>query len=373
MNADSGSALGAEPTEGPQLTPAASEKLDQNVEYVRTQILREISRQSSYPGYRARASDVESAVNRISSFDSASRIVSRTTVLAIILGIMSLAFELLSQLGRNNSSLWLGSGVALLVGITTGTTVVLIIQEIRRRRRVSSAPVEEFLYACARLEDSMRKHARELLGSLAEDAALGRVISAVELLQLWTPEDSQAFRRVLAIRNSIVHEDSHDISSERIASAFSQMARLSSLLDSNVSSGRTKRRIKDFATSRAALAFEERVTNALRRAGVGVSSAQGDVGYDLLAGRSESLKRIVIKYRASGVLTVNDISDAVDQPQANVDTVIVTNATVSPYVYEYLDLTYDNSDEKQIKLVRWENGEDTEALVHAITAERADV
>jgi hypothetical protein len=369
MSADKGSALYAEPTDEPELTPAASEKLDQNVEYVRRQILREISRQSGYSGYQARVSDVESAVNRISFFDSASRIVSRTTILAITLAVTSLAFQLF-QIKRQ--SVWLGSGVALLVGITTGTTVVVIIQEIRRRRRISSVPVQEFLNACAGLENSMREHARELLGSVAENAGLGRVISAVELLQLWTPEDSQAFRRVLAIRNSIVHEDNHAISSEIIASAFSQLARLSSLLDSGTPPG-PKRRMKDFAASRAALAFEERVTNALRRAGVGVSTAQGDVGYDLLAGKSESLKRVVVKYRQSGLLTVNDVSNLPDQSQANICAVVVTNAAISPYVYEYLDLTYGDSAEKQLMVVRWQNSEDTGALVQAIAPESAEV
>jgi hypothetical protein len=371
MNADKGSALHAESFSKPELTPAASEKLDQSIEYVRLQILREISRKYRDSGHRARASDVDSAVSRISVFDSASRFGPYTTILAIALGSFTLLVQVLSQIVRPNE-LSLNSGVSLLVGITSGTTVVLVIQESRRRKRMASGSLQELLHAFILLEDSMRKHARELIGPAADNASLGRVISALELLQLWTPEDSHVFRRLLGIRNTIVHEDSQAISADKVASAFSKIARLSSLLDSDESSDVSKHRIKDFAANRAALSFEERVTNALRRAGIDVSSAQGNVDYDLLAGKSDLFKRIVIKYRRAGLLTVNDINDIVERLQHNVATIIVTNAAISPYVYEYLDLTQSNSESgKQVVVMRWQNNENTNALVHAIIAKDA--
>jgi hypothetical protein len=133
--------------------------------------------------------------------------------------------------------------------------------------------------------------------------------------------------------------------------------------------------MKEFARSRIALAYEERLANSLRRAGLYVTSAQGDVGYDLLAGSSDLLKRIVIKYRQSGLLTVNDISSAVDRSSPNVATIIVTNTTVSPYVDEYLELSRSSGEPTgHIFVMRWQNNaEDTDALIAAITAEGADV
>jgi hypothetical protein len=369
MNAGKISALRAESFPEPELTPAASEKLDQNMATVRLQILREISRQYGASDHRARASDVDSAVSRIGFFGSASRIVSRTTVLAIALASVSLLAQVLSQIIKPGKP-WLVTGVALLVGITSGTTLVVIIQETRRRKRIASVSGQEFIHAFNRLEDSMRNHARELIGP-ADSTSLGRVISAMELLQLWTPEDSQIFRRLLSTRNSIVHEDGRVMSAETIASAFSKVARLSSLLD--ISEGSSSRHpIKELATNRAALSFEESVSNALRQAGISVVRAQGDVSYDLLAGKSDLLKRVVIKHRQRGILTVNDIEDTVDHSPSSIPTVIVTNAAISPYVLEYLELARDSSsDKRDILAIRWQNNNDTATLVQAIITENA--
>jgi hypothetical protein len=372
MNAEKLSGLGTRFNPEPELTPAASEKLDLNIDSLRAQILREISRQSGHTGSPARASDVDSAVHRISLFDSASRIMSRTTILAVALSVSSLLVQLLRQI-HSSDTVWLDSSVSLLVGVASGTTLVVIIQELIRRKRRAIAPTHEFLRTCGRLEDSMRSHARELLGPTADTASLGRIISAIELLQLWTPEDSQVFRRILATRNAIVHEDNRAISAGDVASAFSKTSRLFSLL-SSVESSERRNRLKALAAGRAALSFEERVANALHQAGIRTSSAQRDSGYDLMAWKSDYLTRIRVRYRHSGLLTVTDISSAVDQAPPDISTVIVTNAEISPYVHEYLELLQgEHGSRKRVVAVRWQGNKDTDTLVNIIAGREIEV
>jgi hypothetical protein len=368
------STVRVDPARMPQLTPAASEKLEQNIEYVRAQILREISRLSDDSGHLARASDVESAVSRIRFFDSASKYAPRLVLISTIASICAVLGQItVVALSKDAAHI---NGLAVLIGVTAGATTtaatLLIIQEFKRYRRVMSASEGEFLQAFVQLENRMRKDAQELLGPVADSTGLGRVISAVELLQLWTPEDSLAFRQLLGIRNSIVHEDTRDISAEKIAESFSKVARLSALLETDASSG-ARRKINEVVANRAALSYEERVANALRRAHLDVSSTQGDVGYDLLVGRSDFLKRIVFKYRRSGLLTVNDISDVVDDLDSLIGTVVITNVEISPYVDEYLGLTQESSGNAEtISVVSWRNDEDTNSLVDIIVPEIAD-
>jgi hypothetical protein len=363
--------LGSGSATEPELTPAASETLDQNIEFVRAQILHEISRKTGRSGYRARASDVDSAVRQISFFDSASRIVPRTTVFAVILSSASLLVQVTWQLAGSRTA-WLDTGVALLVGTASGTAIVVVIQEIRRHRRLAIEPAREFLRACAGLEDSMRTRARELVGPIADNTSLGRVISALELLQLWTPEDSQAFRRILATRNTIVHEDSRAISSTEIAFAFSGTSRLYSLLSGD-RSRETKNPLKEIAASRAALSYEERIANTLRRAGIRVSSVQRDAGYDFMAWKADMLTRVIVKYRHSGILTVSDVNRTADQSPSDIASLIVTNVEISPYVNEYLELLRgQHIDMKQIAAVRWQSSDDTGALVKAMSGQGAE-
>jgi hypothetical protein len=373
MSAEKIPVLGAILSEEPELTPAASEALDQNVENIRLQILREIARVYRDPGHRVRTADVESAMNSVTAFDAPSRFgASLKTMLAIFLAVVTLVVELVTQISKSSET-WFTTAVALMVGVTTGTGLVIVVQETRRRRRRSHASLHEFLRTFGAMEDAVRDHARELLGGIADNASLGRAISAIELMQLWTPEDSQIFRRLLAVRNAVVHEESRDLPVREVAAGFSQMARLTSLLESASVTG-TRSKLADFTESRAALVFEERVAHALRRAAVSVATVQSDSGYDLLIERSDIVRKVIIKYRKSGLLAVHDIADVVEKVKPGIATTIVTNAAVSPYVNEYLELSRDDGgDTKQISIVSWRDQADKERLVYAIMAVAADV
>jgi hypothetical protein len=255
-------------------------------------------------------------------------------------------------------------GAALVGGIATSVAFMLVVQDSRRRKRSMTSAAAELLHSFARLENSMRRSSQELLGPIADDTNLGRIISALELLQLWTPEDSYSFRRLLGTRNSIAHEDHLQVSSEEVASAYSQIARLSDLLDMDTSG-----RLKGLAVSASALWYEERIQNSLRRVGLSVSRAQGDPGYDFLAGKSDTLKRVVCKYRSSGLLTVNDVSETVERLDSAIGTVVVTNAEISPYVHEYIMLTKMQAGrENWIKIVRWRDVSDTNDLMDVISS-----
>jgi hypothetical protein len=376
VSTDKRSMIHVDPDHVPELTPAASEKLEQNIEYVRAQILREISRVSAESGHRASASDVDNAVSRIRFFDSASKYATRLAPVSIVASICAVLGQItILAMTKDTAHI---NGLALLVGVTAGATTtaatLLIIQEFKRHRRVMWASQREFLQAFVQLEDRLRKEAQELLGPIADSTSLGRSISAVELLQLWTPEDSLAFRRLLGIRNSIVHEDSRDISAEKLTEAFSRIARLSALLEMNANS-RTRRKINEAVANRSALSYEERVTDAMRKARLEVCSTQGDADYDLLVGRSDFLKRVVFRYRRSGLLTVNDISGIVDGIDSLVGTVVITNAEISPYVYEYLGLAQESSGDggAKVSVVSWRNDGDTRTLVQAIVPEIEDL
>jgi cystathionine beta-lyase/cystathionine gamma-synthase len=72
-----------------------------------------------------------------------------------------------------------------------------------------------------------------------------------------------------------------------------------------------------------------------------VTPALGDTGYDLLVGRSDSVKRVVVKYQKSGLLKAEDIDGVAQKAKPDVATAIVTNVAVSPYAVDQLELSAD--------------------------------
>jgi len=366
MTVDKLPVLGETPGE-PELTPAAEERLDQNVAVIRQQILRELSRhQPRGQEHIVRAADVEKATQHIFTDDITVRLsrIARAFLVLVASGAV-LAFILLESISVKGSSstAWLAIGTSVMIGITSGVAASLVVHEVRVRHRTSYKPIREFMLAFANLESEIRVKARELLDDGSDTASLGRVVSAMEILQLWTPEDSYEFRKLLSLRNSIVHEDSRTLPAEKIAQSFVEMTRLESLL--NLNSARRAKSWGIAATNRkSSLAFEERLANALREASIHVEAAPAGAGYDLLAGNREEVKRIVTKYRQSGPLTVNDVSNIASA--VNTPTVVVTNAPVSPYVQQILELAPQGREGSSVSVVQWQPGNPTDALVAAI-------
>jgi hypothetical protein len=369
MSVEKISALGARALPEPELTPAASEILDRNVEGIRRQILREIARvYLREPGYRARAADVESAVHNIAAFDAVSRPSGSrwATRLAIGLAAASLSVQL-AVLATKSGQAWLIAAGALMVGTTTGVAAILVMQESRQRRLRSQRSANEFLQSFDTLESAVRDRARELLGDGAETGSLGRAISAVELIQLWTPEDSQAFRRIIAIRNSIVHEVNREPPVDEIAAGFSHMARLATLLRIKPA-GTIRSKLSELNDVRAARVFAERVANTLRQAGLYTTPAQGDPGYGFLAGRSDSLKRVVIKFRRSGLLKADDVSEIAENAKPGMVTLVVTNVEISPYALDQIELSGKSHTQNSVSVFSWPDQSDPAPLVKAVTS-----
>jgi hypothetical protein len=349
-----------------ELTPAASEALELNTDLFRRQVLQELSRTHRRRGYRVRVSDVQVAADQVAAEGPRSVSVRLLTRLALILAFGTLFVQLLIGLNIADKA-WTISAAALLTGISTGTATVLVVQEFRGRRKETSASMG-FLWDVQALEWSARQTVKGILGPEAETASLARVLSALEILEVWTPEDSQVFRRLLFLRNSLVHEDSRVLSADDIGFGLSQASRLSDLLRR---SHRTlKSKSAQVSSERAALirraasVYEERVANALREASFRVLGAQGDYGYDLLTDTPIGSLAIVIRYQSEGLIGKVDL-ERIDQRQLpDIPVVLVANVRLSLEAERYLG-SPDSS--HKVTVVVWRESESDKSLIESIS------
>jgi uncharacterized protein YoaH (UPF0181 family) len=322
-----------------ELTPAASEALDLNADLFKRQVLHELSRTHSRRGYRVRVSDVQLAADQVvAKGPRSAKVVRLLTRLALILaGIALFVQTLISLTGVGQS--WVVSAAALLTGISTGTATVLVVQEFRGRRKETTAS-RGFLWEIQALEWSARQAVKQVLGREAENASLARVLSALEILEVWTPEDSQVFRRLLFLRNSLVHEDSRILSSDDIGFGLSQASRLSDLIRRGEKALKTETGQGLLGSSswlrRAASTYEERVAHALREASFEVVGAQGDYGYDILTETPSGSLAIVIKHRDGGTLEIGDLRQFAPGRLPNMTAALVTNVPLSDSATNYL-------------------------------------
>jgi len=352
------------------LTPAASEALRQSVESYRQQLLRESSRVARGSGKVIRSSDIESALSSIGPSKSATRgVAPLRTLFTVLLAAVALTVQIVAQITGSIGSLVLSVG-SIFAGAAAATATVIVVQERRKRtRRASASAGMTFVSSFAALEDLLRERSQELLGEVADTAGLGRVISAVELMQLWTPEDSQIFRRILSMRNALVHEETRVLPPGDVIAALAQMARLSSLLSVTPTRG-PKVKFAQIKDNRAALVFEERIASTLRGAGFNVVTATAGAGYDFLVSRNDRACCLVAKYRHSGPTSILDVSGIVERAPTNLFTILVTNTSPSAYVTDYLSLPSDENPGKQkrISLVVWTDSMSAEILVDAVEA-----
>jgi hypothetical protein len=348
------------------LTPAASEALDLNADLFKRQVLLELSRKPT--GHRARVSDVQQAVDRVAG--DGKRYANMASLLArfaVLLSAGTLAFQILIQAKLSERD-WAVGLAAVLVGISTGTTIVMLIQEGRRRSRERRVSAGGFLREIQTLEWSARRIAVLALGENSEAASLRRIISVLEMLDVWTPEDSQIFRRLLSIRNKIVHEYSGSLSPAETTFGLSQAARLSKLIRARERElAHSSERISVWShrsPRRAALSYEERVASALRRASFDVMGAQGEHDYDLLAETPRGTVAIIIKYRSGDCLEIGDIFLAAKKGPHGLPLIIITNAQLSAAAVDYLaspDVT-----SALVRVISWSEDEPDDVLVERV-------
>jgi pimeloyl-ACP methyl ester carboxylesterase len=348
----------------PTLTPAASEALELNADLFKRQVLHELSRRYKNPGYRVRVSDVQGAVAQVAAAGPRNlKVVPLVAKVAVSLSMATLVIQVIIQ-SKLNSRAW-GIGVAaVLVGVSTGATVVMLFQEARRRRLDRAVASGGFLREIQALEWAARRIAEQAIGDSAKTSSLLRILSALEVLAVWTPEESQTFRELLSIRNAIVHEDARGLSPAEINFGLSQTARLSGLI-------RARKKELEHApergrprSSRAALSYEERVVSALHGASFSVIDAQGAHKYDLLAETSAGTVAIVVEYRKGDSLEIDDLLPVAAKRPVGVPIVVVTDASPSPTARKYLKSP--DALAAQINVVTWLPDEPEAALVKRI-------
>lgn len=350
------------------LTPAASEALDINADLFRRQVLQELSRTHKRSGYRVRVSDVQQAADKIvAEGPRYPRVVRLLARLAFILAGLTLVVQVLIQNSETHKS-WIFSLAAALAGISTGIALVLLIQDSRIRRREGTASSMEFVREVQSLEWSARRLAKQALGRAAENASLARILSAMEVLEVWTPDDSQIFRKLLSLRNSLVHEDSRVLSREDITFGLTEASRLSDLLRRGAKamegSGERHAREPRLGPRYPAFVYEERIVSILRDASFEVIPVQGDYGYDLLVETPRGSVALVIIYRDRGTLGEDVVRQLIDADLPMMAVALVTNVSLSRSAIRYLESL--ERDSGSMSAFQWSEEEPDDSLIQSI-------
>jgi hypothetical protein len=366
MSTERGSMAGGEDSSGMELTPAASEALDLSADSFRHQVLQELSRTHRSSDYRIRVSDVQQAVSEIPSglrTNRSSMYLLISAVLLCALSLVSFTITAISSL-HGAAQAWAISGAGLLIGAACGGVVVLVVQE---HTTSGTSLSREFLRQASALEASARQAAGKVLGEQAENSSLSRIISVLELLEIWTPEDSQAFRKLLSLRNKIVHEDYSSLPPKDITFGVSQAARLLSLIHRRMDTGEASQGRIFWKLEHGfpdGIAFEERVSNALRKASFHVLGAQQDRGYDLLVETPSGSVMVIAKYKESGDLVMDDVRRILSRQLPNINLAIVTNAQVSYAVRRFLSSSEIVG--RRISVISWQPRDPDTALAESI-------
>jgi hypothetical protein len=354
---------------GVELTPAASEVLDLSADGFRRQILNELSRAHGRSGYPIRAADVRAAIDEVSSTEyRRSKLSSRLVIVALLLATLALGVQF-AVLGSGASQLaWASALGASLAGASTGIAAVYASRELRRRHS-NTLLSEMFLQQFSALEGAARQVATQAF-DLAENASLGRVIQILELLDIWTSEDSQAFRRLLSSRNSLVHEYVRSLSADDMRYGLTQVTRLSHLVDvwmgqfnktseaAHIWRARTRRR--------SGLAYEERIANALRQASLEVTSTSIDRGYDLFVDTPAGGLALIVKHRDWGVLDVSTLRSMLINIHLLplIPVAVVTNVGISKAAFDYVQSTILR--DRPIAIVLWRDDDPEIKLVQQV-------
>lgn len=357
------------------LTPAASEALDINAQSFKQQVLRELSATHRRQGERIRLSDVQVAVEQVAGPSErwARLFPVFVWVIVALTGIALIIPAILIQVGGTSRS-WIVGGAGLLVGVSVGTTIALLLQVERLRKRNSSYASQEFLRGISSLERSARQAVTQVLGDDPDSLSLSRVLSALETLDIWTPDDSQIFRRLLLLRNSLVHEESSALPPDSISYGVSQTNRLARLIRHGVETIEAdeldKARPLALRLSsihrRSALAFEERVAYALRQASFDVVTAQRDFGYDLLVETPRGSLAVVVKYREDGNLTAGDILPVLRKRLPAVPVAVVSNASISEAMRKTI-ASEGPRGQQYITLISWREGAKDAELIEKVS------
>lgn len=134
-------------------------------------------------------------------------------VLSPFLLVGGVLLVILAVLVDRFSEALLSSFVLVTLGGVVGTTSTVLLSHLvlRSSQQRTHKTIEqetrkiEFVRTMAELEKVVREVAGEQLGA-SQRVGLGMAIDAVQSLRFWTDKDVSLYRRLLGIRNSLVHE-----------------------------------------------------------------------------------------------------------------------------------------------------------------------
>ncbi len=243
------------------MTAAAEELLELHVNDARARVLREAQRIHAPVSYDSRidAAEVQAALSRIQAADRSSPQLSlkmlpdlaRTSsgpmyvfllgmILTAVSAIAALSLTVATLVADPHDSKVSDSLTNLVIGILAGIVAMLVsclVCEVlryyrSRLRRESSAASREFVRQLAVIEGRATRIAAQLSETGRTVLPLRAALNALEHAGVWRPEDVEIFRRLLSLRNSVVHEESLTLGEYDLAYALAESARLEDLLPS---------------------------------------------------------------------------------------------------------------------------------------------
>ncbi|MEU8337914.1 hypothetical protein [Micromonospora tulbaghiae] len=218
-----------------QLTDGASQVLSAHLETTRNRILREVRRvysQGGGPAGRVHAEDVRKAIRQLAVSDAKMhyvgmlrRVNRRLAYVAIVLGTASLLTFSAANLGLDSNA-WYAAPLAMSLGVAGAAVTETVRSLLRRRQEDKVANARAFLRRFVELEISARNFVAREKGTAAADGPLSPVFETLVAEKIWSEKEVNTFRLLLRLRNSLVHEQTLELSQADLRVALQQIERL---------------------------------------------------------------------------------------------------------------------------------------------------
>ncbi|GAA0273199.1 hypothetical protein GCM10009539_70790 [Cryptosporangium japonicum] len=211
---------------------------------------------------------------------------------------------------------------------------------------------EEFIANFAKLESRARDLAGRILGEPGESLPLDRALSALLVLPSWTDSDTHVFRRILALRNALIHDEIHTLSTYQLTFGMVESERLLRILGAAQLPKVASR--TSGPTSTDAFSFENRVRvmliSSFPSAVIEQVATDGEI--DLVLSTDKGSVGIIVKYKKDGILTRDDIQRAISTASKSPHRIaLITNAELSDGAREWLLAT--SAGRKRLHIMRW--------------------
>lgn len=340
------------------LTPAARELVESYLSEYRASLLSDASHFSRSAG-DIRVDDVVKAAELARSQRSSTRrsliVVTATGILGVLAGVL---VNLLASPSSDAGSLGLTSLVVAVAALLTAiSTTVVASRSLRMSGADRALKLAELVDEVGATESLVRRVAKDRAG--VDDNSLLTVLSALERAAILSEADVDEFRRVMSLRNSIVHQRSIRLPAEAQAEALASMRELRSKLN-----GALRREPDEHLIEmRRAKEYEQRVIDALSDVvieGAQLAPVAGDKGVDAVIDHPRASVFVAIQYQAKP-MTFVQMANVVSRSAAS-PLLLVVNVEPGLKARSYLD------DFKNVRLVLWQSPEDNDRLGWALAS-----